>query len=91
MSAFPFAGRLHPLSLPPALFYRVRVDLHGTFPISSAGNQWVVVPIDYSAHYVETKALPAAALTEVAQFLLNHVILNHEPHGNLSPTEAEFF
>lgn len=71
------AGLLHPLEPPSTPFFRVGVDLLGSFPPLSADNRWIVVAIDHQTRYAETKAVPTATATDVAQFLLDQIILKH--------------
>lgn len=71
------AGRLQPLDISTEPFFRVGLDLLGPFPLSSAGNRWIAVATDYATRYAITRALPTSCATDVADFLLHDVILQH--------------
>ena len=71
------AGRLQPIEVPAEPFYRVGLDLLGPFPTSTTGNKWIAVATDYATRYAITRALPTSCATDVADFLLYDIILQH--------------
>lgn len=64
------AGLLQPVDPPKIPFQQVGMDLLGPFPLSSSGNRWIVVAMDYLMRYCETKALPRSTAAEVAKFFI---------------------
>ncbi|GBN27531.1 Transposon Ty3-I Gag-Pol polyprotein [Araneus ventricosus] len=70
-------GLLTPI--PPATvpFQRVGIDLLGRFPKSTRGNKWIIVCTDYLSRFAVTKALPTAEAQEVAQFMMEEIVLKH--------------
>lgn len=71
------AGLLHPVPVPKTPFAQIGMDLLGPFPISAAGNKWIIVATDYLTRYAETKALPSSTAAEAAQFFIENVVLRH--------------
>lgn len=71
------AGQLQPLDIPAEPFFRVGLDLLGPFPLSSSGNKWTAVATDYATRYAITRALPTSCATDVADFLLRDILLQH--------------
>lgn len=71
------AGLLQPIAPPRAPFDQIGIDLLGPFPLSSAGNKWIVVATDYLTRYAETKALQRATAADVAQFFIDQIVLRH--------------
>lgn len=71
------AGLLHPLTPPASPFDRVGIDLLGPFPTSSLDNRWIAVAIDYATRYAITKPLYSSTAVDVAQFILEEVILKY--------------
>lgn len=53
------------------------MDFLGPFPLSSAGNKWIIVATDYLTRYAETMAVPRATSSEVAQFFMTQIVLRH--------------
>ncbi|GFV32956.1 transposon Ty3-I Gag-Pol polyprotein [Trichonephila clavipes] len=58
-------------------FHRIGIDLLGRFPKSVHGNKWIIVCTYYSTRYAITKALPTAAVDEIAKVLLEEIVLRH--------------
>lgn len=69
----------HLIPIPPAVspFQRIGIDLLGRFPKSTNGNKWIIVCTDYLTRYAVTKAVPTAEAPEIAQFLVDDIILKH--------------
>ncbi|KAK8771789.1 hypothetical protein V5799_024968 [Amblyomma americanum] len=74
------AGLLKPIDPPQIPFQQVGMDLLGLFPVSSMGNQYIVVATDYLSRYCETKALPRGTAVGIAQFFVHHIVLRHGAH-----------
>lgn len=85
------AGQLQPLDIPTEPFYRVGLDLLGPFPLSSSGNRWIAVATDYATRYAITRALPTSCATDVADFLLEDVILRHGAPRQLLTDRGRYF
>ncbi|XP_054708946.1 protein NYNRIN-like [Uloborus diversus] len=71
------SGQLHPIKPPDIPFAKIGIDLLGRFPVTRHGNRWIVVCTDYLTRFTVTKALPSAEATEIAQFLVEEIILKH--------------
>lgn len=71
------AGLLHSVQIPQAPFAQVGMDLLGPFPVSSAGNRWIIVVTDYLTRYAETGALQRGTAAEAARFFIEAVVLRH--------------
>ena len=39
-------------------FYRIGIDIKGPLPITSSGNKYIVVAMDYFTKWPEAKAIP---------------------------------
>ncbi|KAJ8884120.1 hypothetical protein PR048_015977 [Dryococelus australis] len=65
-------GFLQPISVGEH-YDRISIDLLGPFPKIHCGNRYVITRIDYSTRWAETRAVPAGATQEVAQFLLENI------------------
>lgn len=84
MTASQNAG-LQPLDIPSELFFHIGLDLLRPFPLSTSGNKWVAVATDYATRYTIIRALPTSCATDLADFLLRDVILQHgAPHQLLT-------
>lgn len=85
------AGLLHPIPPAEAPFQRIGIDMLGPFPLSSAGNRWVIASVDYLTRYAETRATASGTAADVASFLLERIILRHgAPQTLLSDRGAAF-
>lgn len=85
------AGLLQPIDVPAEPFYRVGLDLLGPFPLSTDGNRWVAVAIDYSTRFAITRPLPSSCATDVADFLIQDVILHHGAPRQLVTDRGRYF
>ena len=73
-------------------FQRVGIDLVGPLPVSSAGNKYIVVAMDYLSKWPEAVALPDKKASTVKQFFMRDVIARHGcPKEVLSDNGSEFF
>jgi hypothetical protein len=73
----PRVGHLQPIEPPRFPFHCVGIDFLGPFPLSSAGNRYIIVAVDYLSRFAETKAVPAADSRAVASFFLHRLVLRH--------------
>lgn len=72
-----FAGHLQSLDISSEPFFRVGLDLLGPFSLSSSVNSEIASAADYATHYVITRAFPKSGATDVTDFLLKDVNLQH--------------
>ncbi|KFD69273.1 hypothetical protein M514_18422 [Trichuris suis] len=71
------AGCLQSISPPSRPFEMIGLDHLGPFPKSSKGNRHVIVCVDHLSKWVEAKAVPDTSTENVANFLLNEIVLRH--------------
>ena len=67
---------LHPIPV-QAPFYQIGIDFVGPLPITSKGNKYIIVAIDYFTKWPEAKAVPEATADQVALFLYEDIICRH--------------
>ncbi|KZS03741.1 Uncharacterized protein APZ42_033448 [Daphnia magna] len=70
-------------------FERLGMDILG--PFSKGGNTNIVVVMDYVTKWAETKALPRAGATEVADFLVKCFLLRHGAPHQLTTDQGRCF
>ena len=58
-------------------FGRVGIDIVGPLPKTRAGNQYIVVAMDYLTKWPEAKAIPDATAQSVARFIYEDIICRH--------------
>ena len=58
-------------------FEKVGIDLIDPFPRSKSGNRHVIVAVDYLTKWVIAKAVPTAATTDVVNFFVKQIVLQH--------------
>uniref|UniRef100_L7LV95 RNA-directed DNA polymerase n=1 Tax=Rhipicephalus pulchellus TaxID=72859 RepID=L7LV95_RHIPC len=85
------AGLLQPIEIPSQPFFKVGLDLLGPFPQSIGGNKWIAVATDYTTRYAITRAMPTSCATDVADFLLQDVILRHGAPRQLITDRGRYF
>lgn len=71
------SGLLQPLHPPLSPFQRLGVDFLGPFPLSRTDNRWIAVAIDHTTRYAITRALPTSTAVDLANFILEDVILKY--------------
>ena len=72
-------------------FDRLAVDCLGPFPVSNAGNRYVVVFTEYLTRWPEAFAVPSTDAPTIARLLVNHIVLTHgAPRTLLSDRGANF-
>ena len=62
---------------PEGLFSMVALDTLGAFPVSAAGNKYVVLCVEYYSRWVEARAIPDQKSATVAKFFEEEVICRH--------------
>ena len=62
---------------PEGLFSMVALDTLGAFPVSAAGNKYVVLCVEYYSRWVEARAIPDLKSATVAKFFEEEVICRH--------------
>ena len=72
-------------------FEKVGIDLLGPFPVSVAGNVHIIVAVDYLTKWCETKAVPTATAVEVANFVVEQLILRHGTPRSLVSDQGKCF
>src|SRR6266496_2280643 len=55
-------------------FYRIGIDIKEPLPITSSGNKYIVVAIDYFTKWPEAKAIPNMQAETVAKFIYEEII-----------------
>ena len=81
---------LHPLPVPSKVWSQIGVDLVGPLQVTSSGNQYIVVAVDYFSKWPEAKAIPSKEAIHVADFL-NSLFLRHGfPEVLISDQGREF-
>ncbi|KZS19711.1 Uncharacterized protein APZ42_013760 [Daphnia magna] len=72
-------------------FERLGMDILGPFPLSKSGNKSIVVAVYYVTKWEETRALPSADASEVADFLVKCVLLRHGAPPQLTTDQKRCF
>ncbi|CAB4414663.1 unnamed protein product [Rhizophagus irregularis] len=67
---------LHPIAV-HGPFYQVEIDFVGSLPITSRGNKYIIVAMDYMTKWPEAKAVPVATVEETSQFIYEDIICRH--------------
>ncbi|CAB4438745.1 unnamed protein product [Rhizophagus irregularis] len=67
---------LHPIAV-HGPFYQVGIDFVGPLPITSQGNKYIIVAMDYMTKWLEAKAVPVATAEETSQFIYEDIICRH--------------
>src|SRR6266511_1044949 len=71
-------NELHPIVVREP-FYQIGIDIVGPLPLTSLGNKYIIVAIDYFTKWTEAKALKEATAEEVATFIYEEIICRHGP------------
>ena len=73
-------------------FDRLAVVCLGPFPLSNAGNRYVVVFAEYPSRWPEAFAVPHTDAQTIARLLVNHILSPHMVlHGHYYPILENFF
>src|SRR5688572_22623507 len=68
--------RLLPLKV-GAPFDKIGIDIKGPLPLTTKGNRYLVVAMDYFTKWPEAKAIPNAQAKTVARFIFDEIICRH--------------
>lgn len=58
-------------------FERIGIDLIGPFPLSVSQNKYVIIAVDYFTKWVIAKAVPRATTSELVNFFVKRIVLQH--------------
>src|ERR1041384_865811 len=58
-------------------FHRIGIDIKGPLPITSKGNRYIIVAMDYFTKWPEARAIPDIKADTVAQFIYEEIICRH--------------
>jgi len=67
---------LHPIPVGDP-FYQIGIDFVGPLPLTSKGNRYIIVAMDYLTKWPEAKPVPNATAEQVANFLYEDIIGRH--------------
>lgn len=69
-------GPLQPIPI-EAPFHKIGIDFVGPLPMTTKGNRYIVVSVDYMTKWPEAKAVPTADAQETAHFIFNEIVCRH--------------
>src|ERR1051325_4524086 len=58
-------------------FHRIGIDIKGPLSITTKGNRYIIVAMDYLTKWPEAKAIPNMKATTVAEFIYKEIICRH--------------
>ncbi|CAB4494325.1 unnamed protein product [Rhizophagus irregularis] len=58
-------------------FHRIGIDIKGPLPITSSGNRYIIVAIDYFTKWPEARAISNIKAETVAKFIYEEIICKH--------------
>ena len=58
-------------------FDKIGIDIKGPLPLTTKGNRYLVVAMDYFTKWPEAKAIPNAQAKTVARFIFDEIICRH--------------
>jgi hypothetical protein len=67
---------LHPIPV-QGPFHKIGIDIKGPLPITSNGNRYILVAMDYFTKWPEAKAIPNTKAETVAKFIYEEIICRH--------------
>ena len=72
-------------------FHRIGIDIKGPLPITTKGNRYIIVAMDYFTKWPEAKAINNMKAQTVAEFIYKEIICRHGvPKQILSNRETSF-
>ena len=82
-------GELHPILPPTRMFSLMGIDHLGPFRLTTNGNRYLLVAIDYLSKWVIAKPVASTAATLIRTFLETEVIAQHGyPHRIISSSQT---
>ena len=85
------AGLLEPISPPTQPFELWGIDHMGPLTLTSAGNQYIIVAIDYFSKLVIAKALPSAKCCDAVNFFMDEVVRKYGAPPRLISDQGKAF
>jgi len=76
---------------PQGAFHLLSMDLFGPLPLTSRGNCYVIVFIDYLTKWVEAFAIPNKEEGTIAKYLLNEIICRYGPPVEILSDQGKEF
>jgi len=58
-------------------FHRIGIDIKGPLPVTSSGNRYIIVAMDYFTKWPEARAIPNMRAETVAKFIYEEIICRH--------------
>ena len=58
-------------------FEKIRIDLVGPLPITTNGNRYIIIAIDYLMKWTEARAIPDSSAQAIVLFLHEDIICRH--------------
>src|SRR5579859_6294341 len=58
-------------------FHRIGIDIKGPLPITSNGNRYIIVAMDYFSKWPEARAIPNMRAETVAKFIYEDIVCRH--------------
>src|SRR5215471_3391169 len=72
-------------------WYQIGIDFVGPLPITSKGNRYIIVAMDYFTKWPEARAVSEATAEKTVEFILEEIICRHgAPRRILSDRESHF-
>ena len=69
-------GPLNPIKVETP-FNKIGIDFVGPLPVTTQGNKYIIVAMDYMTKYPEAKAVPSANAQQTANFIYEDIICRH--------------
>ncbi|RWS03936.1 pol polyprotein-like protein [Dinothrombium tinctorium] len=77
------SGKLCPISTGSRPFSKIGIDIIGMLPSTKKGNRFIIVAICYLTKFAITQALKNVTAKDVAQFLMNKIVLQYSAFDTL--------
>ncbi|GAA57843.1 gypsy retrotransposon integrase-like protein 1 [Clonorchis sinensis] len=61
------------------------VDVMGFFPVTTSGNQYIVIMTEHLSRWIEAAAVPNRRATAISGVVMHHIVANHGPTTGKSP------
>ena len=80
----------HPIAV-KGPFHQIGIDIKGPLPITTKGNRYLIVVMDYLTKWLEAKPLKQVKAIDVAEFIFKEIISRHGvPEVILTDRGTEF-